>query len=102
MKTSDFIKREWILWVAILAPLVFALIRLNDFPERIPIHWNVEGEVDNYGGKWAIFLSPMINFAMYFLMILIPRLDPRKKNYDMFQGTYFVIRCSLAIFMSLI
>lgn len=102
MNTKDFIKREWILWIAIIAPLIFALVRWNDFPEQVPTHWNASGEIDDYSGKWAVFLSPVINLVLYFLLIFIPRLDPRKKNYELFSGAYFMIRCALAIFMSLI
>ena len=29
-------------------------------PDRIPTHWNIEGKVDGYGGKWTLFLFPAL------------------------------------------
>ena len=29
-------------------------------PERIPIHWNIHGEIDGWGGRWTIFLMPVV------------------------------------------
>lgn len=100
MKTSDFIKREWSLWIVILVPLVLVLVKWSAFPDKIPMHWNLEGEVDRYGGKWGLFLSPMINFGVYLLMIFIPRFDPRRRNYDLFGGAYWIMRILIATMLS--
>ncbi len=102
MKTSDFIKREWVFWILILAPTFFALYYWPQLPDKIPTHWNASGEMDDYGGKWAAFLSPMISVGVYLLMIFIPKIDPRKKNYDLFRGAYWVIRIALAFLLSLL
>lgn len=97
MKTNDFLKREWIFWILILAPAVFAIYYWPQIPDKVPTHWNASGDVDHYGGKWAAFLSPMINFGTYFLMLLLPKIDPRKKNYDLFGGAYWLMRVALSI-----
>ncbi len=102
MKTKDFIKREWSMWLLILIPTVFAIINWNNFPDKIPTHWDINGDVNDYGGKWAVFLGPMIGTAMYFLMIVLPKIDPRKKNYDLFSGAYWMIRIGIILLMSII
>lgn len=102
MKTIDFLKREWAIWLIMLAPLVYVLVCRDDFPEKIPMHWNIEGEVDRYGGKWALFLSPGLNLGIYFLLLILPKIDPRKKNYDLFSGTYWLLRIMLAALLSLL
>jgi len=102
MKTKDFFKHEWLMWLFILAPLVLIAARWNDYPDKIPTHWNAKGEVDDYGGKWAVFLSPMINAGTYLLLLLLPKIDPRKKNYALFSGTYRIFRLSLAFLFSLL
>ncbi len=101
MKTLT-LKREWLLWLVILSPLVLVLAKWSEFPARIPMHWNVEGEVDQYGGKAALFMGPGINLAIYLLLIFLPGIDPRKKNYDLFSGAYFMIRAGIAVFLSLL
>jgi len=47
MKTSDFIKREWVFWILILAPTIFAIYYWPVLPDKIPTHWNASGEIDN-------------------------------------------------------
>lgn len=29
-------------------------------PEKIPVHFGISGEPDNWGGRWMIFLMPVI------------------------------------------
>ena len=33
-------------------------------PEQIPVHFGVKGEPDRWGGRWMIFLLPMIGAAV--------------------------------------
>ena len=62
-------------------------------PERIPAHWNAYGHVDRYGGKWeGLLLLPAIATGLYLLMLLLPRIDPGKANYERFQTAYWVLR----------
>ncbi len=35
-------------------------LALSSLPEQIPTHWNIRGEVDGYGGKWTLFLLPVM------------------------------------------
>ncbi|HTL82556.1 MAG TPA: SdpI family protein [Bacteroidia bacterium] len=100
MKTQ--LKKEWPLWLIILSPLILIISKWDLYPDQIPTHWNGSGDIDGYGGKWALFLSPGINLAMYFLMLLLPKLDPRRKNYDLFSGVYYVIRIVLTVFLCLV
>lgn len=70
-------------------------------PDQIPVHWNLQGEVDRYGGKFeGVLLLPLITFGMYWLLLLIPLVDPKRENYARFQGVYRVIRWSLTLYMA--
>ncbi len=102
MKTQEFIKREWAMWLLILIPTLFSIVNWNVFPDKIPTHWGVDGQIDSYGGKWSVFLGPLVGTGLYFLMILIPKIDPRKKNYDLFSGAYWMIRIGLVLLMCII
>lgn len=90
------------MWIMILIPTIFSIVNWNSFPDKIPTHWGVDGQIDDYSGKWAVFLGPMIGTAMYFLMIALPKIDPRKKNYDLFSGAYWMIRIALILLMAII
>lgn len=61
-------------------------------PEQIPIHWNIEGEVDNTGPKqWAAFIMPCIMLVLVGFFWLIPWLSPRPFEVDSFRTTYLLV-----------
>jgi uncharacterized membrane protein len=102
IKTNFSIAKESILWVLVLAPILFVLFRWAEFPDRIPMHWNIKGEVDRYEGKWGVFLLPAIGLFIYLLLLIVPKIDPRKKNYDQFSGTYWNIRLAVGLMLCLL
>jgi uncharacterized membrane protein len=59
------------------------------------------GKVNSYSSKISgtLFL-PLFNIGMYVLLVLLPKIDPRKKNYQYFGNTYRNIRLLLALFMT--
>ena len=70
-------------------------------PERIPVHWNLQGEADGYGGKFTgLLLLPLLTLGLYALFVVLPRFDPGYANYRTFAGAYNVIRVSLVVFMA--
>src|SRR5205807_4952944 len=70
-------------------------------PERIPVHWNVRGEVDGYGNKFmGLVLLPIVVGGMYLLMLLLPMIDPGRRNYANFAKAYSVIRIGFVLFMA--
>jgi uncharacterized membrane protein len=36
-------------------------------PEKVPVHFGVTGEADRWGGRWMIFLMPLIGVAIFAL-----------------------------------
>ena len=92
MKTFD-IKKEWIIWIIILVPFIYSLIIYNQLPEQVPTHWDMEGKPDDFSSRFfGAFMMPLINVAVYFLLLVLPKIDPRKRNYDLFSGTYRALR----------
>lgn len=100
MKTK--LSFELVLIAIILAPLIYIAAKWNAFPDTIPIHWNVKGEVDDYGSKYHLLFFTGMNLGLYFLMIILPKIDPRKRNYDAFSGLYLKIRFVITLFMTVI
>jgi uncharacterized membrane protein len=72
-------------------------------PERIPVHWNIAGEADRYGGKVEGLLGlPLLALGIYLLMVMLPRFDPGRANYPRFAGAYTVIRISLVTLLAVL
>jgi uncharacterized membrane protein len=51
------------------------------------------GEPDSYGGKFeGLLLLPLIALGIYVLLLVLPRVDPRREHYARFQGAWTVLR----------
>ncbi|QBO36856.1 DUF1648 domain-containing protein [Periweissella cryptocerci] len=74
------IKQMWWPTVVGLIPLVMGAVLYNQLPNRIPIHYNVNGLPDNYAGKlFGVVFLPLLLIAVNFL-IFITREHARQKN----------------------
>ena len=60
-------------------------------PDQIPTHWNIRGEVDGYGGKWTLFMFPVMMAVMLVLFYFLPALSPKHFEVDTFRSTYLYI-----------
>jgi uncharacterized membrane protein len=93
MKATEFIKMELLIWLIILTPFVFAIVNWGHLPERIPIHWGINGYPNHYNSRGiGILVLPMLSTVLYFFLLLLPKIDPRRGNYEQFKDTYRIIR----------
>jgi uncharacterized membrane protein len=91
MKTSW--RTEWPHWLLLAAMFGLAASNWASAPERIPVHWGLHGQVDRYGGRVEGLLAiPLTALGIYFLFLLLPRIDPKRASYAAFAGPYSAIR----------
>ncbi len=93
-------KKEIPTIIITLGLLISAIILYPSLPDKIPLHWNIQGQIDQYGQKPSIFLIPIMTLGMAILMLYIPFIDPKKDKYQHFLPIYRMIRLSLSIFMA--
>lgn len=62
------------------AVIIYTVFQWNQLPDQVPIHFNVAGEVDNYGSKWVLLLLPMIGGGLFALLGFLER-HPEWHNY---------------------
>ena len=99
------IKEDKIKWLdrpglIVLGGLVTALIAYAYLPERVPMHWNFSGQVDNYGSRFTgAFGIPLLSLGLYVLFVLLPLLDPRRANYEKFRTSYRLIIVAILLFL---
>src|SRR5205814_8854834 len=68
----------------------------SKLPERLPIHWRLDGEVNRYGSRAdGAFLLPAMMIVVWLLLRFLPRIDPRRANYAKFSDTYDLLVNSL-------
>ncbi len=73
----------------LLIVLLITLFLWNDLPEKIPLHWNINGEVDRYGNKLTgllgLYSIPLIFSILY---PIFRKIDPKNKKYKQFEKTW--------------
>ncbi len=96
-------KIDWFILTLILFTFAIGIYLYPRLPEQIPIHWNIKGEVDSYGSKlFGTFLLPTLNLVLFGMFLLLPKIDPRKENYQKFTGPYKIIRHTMHLFFVLL
>ena len=98
MKTT--IQTELPLIGIVIIPFVYLTYIWEKLPEKVPVHWNIEGQVDRYGDKSELILIPLLlPLLIYVLFTIIPKIDPKDKLKHMGKK-YAVLKTVLTVFMS--
>lgn len=91
-------KTEVLIWVLAVLPLVACLAAGPFLPEQIPLHWGIDGQVDGYGGYGELLILAASGLGLAVVLKVVPRLDPKRANYEKFAGGYTAIRLCLGLF----
>ncbi|MEW6171605.1 MAG: SdpI family protein [Bacillota bacterium] len=84
--TWETLKPDWPLWVILAGLFIAAVILYSTLPEQMPLNW-------------ALF-EPLLILGLYLSMLLLPLLDPWRRNYARFGGVYRLLRWVMVIFMT--
>lgn len=99
VKIGNILKKDWLLIIMIIFGFALGAYFYPSLPDRVPIHWNANWEVDGYGSKLFGALGlPAISLAMYLLFLILPYIDPRRRNYEGFKPTYQFLKYLLILF----
>src|SRR5262245_50928016 len=83
--------------------IVFTLVVYPRLPEQLPLHWNLEGEVDGFGSRArGAWLLPGLALLVWVVMRALPRIDPRRENYDKFGETYDLVVNAMVTFLGVL
>ena len=80
--------------ILILAWISLFVVSASYFflPDQIPMHWNINGEVDAYGPKYFVFLMAVLPLGMYYLMNVLRKIDPKYKKIEEKKDAYNLMR----------
>jgi uncharacterized membrane protein len=93
--------RRWLAPVLIVLTLAFSLFAFAKLPPRVPVHWNAGGTVDRYGSRLqGAFLLPAVMLGLWLLLRILPRIDPRRVNYEKFADTYELLVTSVVALLA--
>lgn len=92
--------RKWIPLLIVAAAFAASAVVYPSLPERVPTHWNFEGEVDGWGSRvWGAWMMPLTIVLVWALMRWLPSIDPRRSNYAKFGSAFESIMIAVMLFM---
>ncbi len=84
----------------IITTIILSIFLYPTLPDQIPSHWNIAGEIDGYMDKvTGLLFIPALMVLIAGLMVLLPRIDPRKENYATFKGAYDAFILLMTVFL---
>lgn len=83
----------------ILLSIIGTFLIFKSLPDQVPMHWNIKGEVDDYSAKSFVYLTALLPLALYFIMKIIPQIDPQKDAYDKHRNAYSATMFSVILFL---
>lgn len=74
------IKKEIPFITIAVLPFIYLSYIWSRLPEKVPMHWNESGEIDNYGNKSELWLKLLLLVGLpYLIFLTIPHIDPKQK-----------------------
>lgn len=74
------LRKELPLITVVLLPFVYLGYVWGELPDSIPMHWDINGEVDRYGNKIELLAIPfLLPLLVYALFSIVPKIDPKHK-----------------------
>lgn len=96
------LKKELPLITIVLLPFIYLAYIWNQLPEKVPVHWNIKGEIDRYGEKIELIIIPiLLPLLVYITFLVIPKIDP-KNNLNKMGKKLQSIKVLSTIFMSIL
>ena len=84
----------------VLLSFILSIYFYPQVPEQMATHWNSQGEVDGYMSKlWGLFFMPLVITGLVIMLMVIPRIDPKKENIVKFREYYDGFIVILILFM---
>lgn len=90
-------------FIVTAAALAFSLWALPHLPDRVPTHWGMNGQPDDWSSPtFAAYMMPGLMLFMTALFAVLPTIDPLKKNYEFHGSVYFLLVNVVVAFMGVV
>jgi len=95
------LKKELPLIAIVAIPFIYLYYVWDKLSDQVPLHWNLQGEVDRYGSKSELILIPfLLPFLIYVIFLVVPLIDPKGKIEKMgkkFYSLKFILTFSMSL-----
>jgi len=87
-------------FLIVIIAFILAGVLYSRMPDRMASHWGLSGEVNGYMSKsWGLFMPPAIILILFLFFLILPRLDPLKKNIKEFENYYYGFITIIILFL---
>lgn len=81
---------------------VFFVLGIFFLPNEVPLHWNINWEIDRYGSRYELLIIVLMPIIIYYGMLLTKKIDPKLKSIKKREKTYELIRKLISFFCVLL
>lgn len=94
------LRKDLPLLIIVLLPFLYLGYLYVDLPERVPTHWNLHGEIDDWGSKSMLWIIPFAtSFLGYVLLSLAPKIDPKGQIKQM-GAKFYQLKFIIVLFLA--
>ncbi len=87
----------------ILVMFASAIYFYPAMPDSMASHWNAKGEVNDYMSKpFGMYLMPLFAIVILIIFLIIPKIDPLKKNIKKFKRYFDMFLVLILLFFAYI
>lgn len=96
-----FGKMQVFAWILSIFPLLLVAAVYARLPAKVPMQWGFHDQV-RYDDKWQLLVVSLLPVVFAVLFPLLPKLDPKRQNYDKFRGSYELFQVIMMLFLLII
>ncbi|MCE1252039.1 MAG: SdpI family protein [Anaerolineae bacterium] len=86
--------------ILILFTVLLSMTVSSYLPDRIPSHWDANGNINGYQSKTEfIWIMPGMMLFLSILMIFLPQIDPKKANFLPTRNAYHLLVIGMVVFL---
>ncbi|MCI8534987.1 MAG: DUF1648 domain-containing protein [Hungatella sp.] len=91
-------KKRMIIWILSILPIILVVAVYTRLPQQIPTNWGFDGKV-SYGEKGNLWILAGISPFLAIMYQVLPKIDPKRKNYRKFQEVYESFQLFMQVFL---
>ena len=94
------VRKEIPLLIIVIVPFLYLGYLYADLPDTVPTHWNIEGQIDDWGSKSMLWMIPFVTgFLGYVLMSIAPKIDPKGQIKQM-GAKFYQLKFIIVLFLT--
>ena len=96
-------RSRWFAPLCIVVMAIFGALVYNQLPAQVPMHWGVNGQVDRTGSRIeGVLFMPLLSIGLWLLLLVLPRIDPRRNSYALFKGTFYLFVNAIILLLAVL